>query len=129
MSTTGVTPRAHQTEQVFRFVSGLLNTRTDNETFDAVWRILMHKNETRILQNIKNVSINHWHINFNIPLQDFGVEIIAESGRVGDSIEVAVSNDVMDESVMQQHILEEVMVEEVVNEEDIGDQVRIVEKQ
>ena len=47
----------HDINHLFRYAKNLLGLRSDEETFDVLWKSLVIKDEQRILRNIKTVSI------------------------------------------------------------------------
>uniref|UniRef100_A0A1I7X1Z4 ULP_PROTEASE domain-containing protein n=1 Tax=Heterorhabditis bacteriophora TaxID=37862 RepID=A0A1I7X1Z4_HETBA len=95
-----------QAEAIFRYTHTLLETGNEDETFDAIWRLLLSRNESRLLHNIKT---------------DFGVEIVAD----------VMVNDVVEDEAIEVEVSEggHLVATEVVDEETIPDNVHIDETQ
>ncbi|KAE9418572.1 hypothetical protein Angca_001850, partial [Angiostrongylus cantonensis] len=84
-------------DAVWRFAKDAFNTSSSDVVFDALWRILLEKNEPRLLQNIKS---------------DFGIEIVADHHPLmveGESIEAMV---VTEEGLVPAEIVDERMIPE-----------------
>ncbi|KAK6056512.1 hypothetical protein COOONC_05982 [Cooperia oncophora] len=90
-------------DAVWRYAREAFDVNSNDAVFDALWRLLLEKNEPRLLQNIKSVS---GHL-----LQDFGIEIVADHPLLveGESLEAMV---VTDDGLVSAEIVDEEMIPE-----------------
>ncbi|WKX88248.1 hypothetical protein Q1695_008133 [Nippostrongylus brasiliensis] len=85
-------------DAVWRYARVAFGVNNNDAIFDALWRMLLEKNESRLLQNIKS---------------DFGIEIVADhqpiivEGVEGDSIEAMV---VTEDGLVPAEIVDEGMI-------------------
>ncbi|KAK5972711.1 hypothetical protein GCK32_010576 [Trichostrongylus colubriformis] len=84
-------------DAVWRYAREAFDVDSNDAVFDALWRLLLEKNEPRLLQNIKS---------------DFGIEIVADNHPMlveGESMEAMV---VTDDGLVSAEIVDEEMIPE-----------------
>ncbi|CAD6184250.1 unnamed protein product [Caenorhabditis auriculariae] len=95
----GTVRGSQKSDALWRIAKATFGTMSDPDTFDALWRLLVEKNEARIFQNIHHT---------------FGVEIVPGLVEVDPmEIQVAENGDVihLDEGqVIEEHVVEEEVV-------------------
>ncbi|CAI5438508.1 unnamed protein product [Caenorhabditis angaria] len=111
---TGMIRGAQRSEAIWRITKSSFGTSNDNDTFDMLWKMMLEKNEQRLLHNVH---------------QTFGIEIIADSMVGGEMLQLGddeiVENVVLDTSESNEqkaahegYLEEEEVIEEVVMQKD-----------
>ncbi|KJH51273.1 hypothetical protein DICVIV_02552 [Dictyocaulus viviparus] len=84
-------------DAVWRYARDAFNTGSNDVVFDALWRMLLEKNESRLLQNIKS---------------DFGIEIVADHHPLMVEDEPIEAMVVTEEGLVPAEIVDEGMIPE-----------------